>query len=84
MAYPKDISPETQGEGLERSRAFVLVLQLSTAYPQPAETHHDRIMNRTGAVVTRVCQWTQPGPTEGSAANLPNFKGKKLSSKPVR
>ena len=37
-------------------RAFVLVTQLSTAYPQPAETHHDRIMNRTAAVVTRVCQ----------------------------
>ena len=32
-------------------RAFVLVLQLSTAYPQSAETHHDRIMNPTAASV---------------------------------
>jgi hypothetical protein len=31
--------------------ALVLVLQLSTAYPQPAETHHDRIMNPTAAGV---------------------------------
>jgi hypothetical protein len=26
-----------------------------TPYPQSAETHHDRIMNPTAAVVTRVC-----------------------------
>jgi hypothetical protein len=37
-------------------RAFVLVLRLSTAYAQPAETHHDQIMNPTAAVVTQVCR----------------------------
>jgi hypothetical protein len=40
MAYPKDLSPETQGEGLERSRAFVLV----SSYLPLIQSQQKRIM----------------------------------------
>ena len=41
--------------GTCQPRAFVLAGVVLSLYPQSADTHHDRIMNPTAAVVTPVC-----------------------------